>query len=215
MGNSCRVTVLAGSFAPWRLCCSNAPSQPIKVNQSDLLPRKAAFSLIELLVTLAIIGILAAMILPGLSRAKETGRATSCKGNLHQIGLALQMYVGESRNRMPTMYDQAAGTNFQTNLPTINSVLSNQLGSQQVLCCPSDNVQVFQQTGSSYSWNNLVNGQDADHLQVFATAYPLTIIPLVFDKQSFHAALGSKRAVNYLYADGHIKNLLILSATTQ
>jgi prepilin-type N-terminal cleavage/methylation domain-containing protein/prepilin-type processing-associated H-X9-DG protein len=169
-----------------------------------------AFSLVELLVTVAIIGILAALIMPALSQAKEGGRSTFCQGNLHQIGVALQIYVGESKNRMPTMSDQSAGTNFQTNLATIDVVLSNQLGSLQVLCCPSDNAQIFQQTGSSYSWNNLVNGQDADHLQILATAYALTKIPLVFDKQSFHAALGTNRAINYLYADGHIKNLLIL-----
>ena len=173
-----------------------------------------AFTLVELLVTIAIIGILAAMIMPALGRARETGRSTVCQGNLHQIGLALQMYVSESKNRMPAMYDQSAGTNFNTNLATINSVLSNQLGSQLVLRCPSDNVQVFEQTGSSYAWNNLVNNQDADHLQIFATNFPLTRIPLVFDKQSFHAVLGSKRAINYLYADGHIKNLLILQGTT-
>jgi len=172
-----------------------------------------AFTLVEMLVTIAIIGILAAMILPALGRAKEGGRSTFCQGNLHQIGVALQMYVGENRNRLPTMYDQSAGTNFQTNLATINSVLSNQLGSLQVLCCPSDTAGIFQQTGSSYSWNNLLNGQDADHLQVFGTAYPLTTIPLVYDKQSFHSLLGSKRAVNYLYADSHIKNLLILGGT--
>lgn len=170
----------------------------------------AAFSLVELLVTIAIIGILAAMIMPALSRAKEGGRTTSCQNNLHQIGAALQMYVSESKNIMPTMYDQPVGPGFQTNPAAINVVLSNQLGSLQVLCCPSDNAQVFQQTGSSYSWNNLVNGQNADYLQIFNTAYALTKIPLVFDKQAFHAALGTNRAVNYLYADGHIKNLLIL-----
>lgn len=175
---------------------------------------KFGFSLVELLVTIAIIGILAALLMPVLGRAKESGRSAFCQGNLHQIGLALQMYVGESKNRMPTMYDQALGTNFNTNLATINSVLSNQLGSQLVLQCPSDAPGIFQQSGSSYSWNSLVNNQDADHLQIFATTYPLTRIPLVFDKQSFHAALGPKRAVNYLYADGHIKNLLIIQGTT-
>jgi len=177
--------------------------------------RKAAFSLIELLVTIAIIALLAALILPALSRAKESGRSTACRGNLHQIGVALQMYVQENKEIMPTMYDEPMGTNFQTNLPTINNTLSNLLGSLQVLCCPSDNAQIFQQTGSSYSWNSLLNGQNADHLQIFATAYALTKIPLVFDKQSFHATLGAKRAVNYLYADGHIKNLLIIEGTTQ
>ncbi len=186
---------------------------PVKAGKGASLDGCIAFSLVELLVTIAIIAILAALLMPALGRAKESGRVAVCQGNLHQIGLALQMYVGENKNLMPTMYDQSAGTNFQTNLSTVNSVLSNQLGSQLVLDCPSDIVNIFQQTGSSYSWNSLVNGQDADHLQIFATAYALTKIPLFFDKQSFHAVLGSKRAVNYLYADGHIKNLLILQGT--
>jgi prepilin-type N-terminal cleavage/methylation domain-containing protein/prepilin-type processing-associated H-X9-DG protein len=173
-------------------------------------PTSRAFTLIELLVVMAIIAILAALILPGLSRTKESGRSAVCRGNLHQIGVALQLYVSESRNIMPTLEDQGFGSNYQPNLPTIDVVLSNQLGSHRVLLCPSDTIGVFQQTGSSYSWNNLVNGQNADHLQVFATAYPMTIIPLVFDKQAFHALLGTRHAVNYLYADGHIKNLLIL-----
>ena len=90
--------------------------------------------------------------------------------------------------------------------PRSTACYPTQLGSLLVLSCPSDNAQIFQQTGLSYFWNTLVNGQDADHLQVFATAYPLTKIPLVFDKQSFHATLGSNSAVNFLYADGHTKN---------
>jgi prepilin-type N-terminal cleavage/methylation domain-containing protein/prepilin-type processing-associated H-X9-DG protein len=180
---------------------------------SNQTPR--AFTLIELLVTLSIIGILAALILPGLGKAQESGRSTACKGNLHQIGLALQMYAQESRNRMPTMYDQKSGTNFQTNLSTINTALGGQLGSLQVLRCPSDNAQIFQATGSSYAWNTLLNGQDADHLQMFGTSYGSVKTPLVFDKQGFHAALGSQWAVNYLYADGHIKNLLTTGSAVQ
>jgi prepilin-type processing-associated H-X9-DG protein len=92
-------------------------------------------------------------------------------------------------------------------------VLAGPLGSTQVLRCPSDNQRIFERTGSSYSWNNLVNGQNADHLQVMNLKLAMTKIPLVFDKQGFHAVLGSRHAVNYLYADGHIKNLLIMAGT--
>jgi len=172
-----------------------------------------AFTLIELLVTIAIIAILAAVLLPTLSRASESGRSAACKSNLHQIGVALQLYVEENKNRLPTVYDLA--TNSPTNLPVINLVLSNQLGSQAVLRCPSDRPGLFEQTGSSYAWNSLVNGQDADSLQIFTLRLPTTKAPLVFDKEGFHAALGAKRAVNYLYADGHIKNLLILPGSEQ
>jgi prepilin-type processing-associated H-X9-DG protein/prepilin-type N-terminal cleavage/methylation domain-containing protein len=55
----------------------------------------AAFTLIELLVVVAIIAILAAMILPALNRAKQESYVAGCKSNLHQLGLALQLYTGD------------------------------------------------------------------------------------------------------------------------
>jgi len=40
-------------------------------------------------------------------------------------------------------------------------------------------------------------------------------IPLMFDKEKFHLPRGPKKAQNFLYADGHIKNLLVLEGTIQ
>jgi prepilin-type N-terminal cleavage/methylation domain-containing protein/prepilin-type processing-associated H-X9-DG protein len=171
---------------------------------------RPAFTLVELLVTVAVIALLAALFMPALGRGKESGRVAVCQGNLHQIGLALQLYVDDNKNIMPTLYDRpVAGA--PTNLPTIDVVLAGPLGSTQVLRCPSDLQRLFEQTGSSYAWNSLVNGQNADHLQIMKLSLAMTKIPLVFDKESFHAVLGPKHAVNYLYADGHIKNLLIMA----
>jgi prepilin-type N-terminal cleavage/methylation domain-containing protein/prepilin-type processing-associated H-X9-DG protein len=172
--------------------------------------QRLAFTLVELLVTMAMIAILASLLMPALGRGKESGHVAACLGNLHQIGVALQLYVDDNRNIMPTMYDRPlAGA--PTNLPTINVVLAGPLDSTQVLRCPSDNQRIFERTGSSYSWNNLVNGQNSDQLQVMNLKLAMTKIPLVFDKQGYHSVLGSKHAVNYLYADGHIKNLLIMT----
>lgn len=64
--------------------------------------RKKGFTLIELLVVIAIISILAAMLLPSLSRAREQARRTACKSNLKQLGLALLMYANDYTGVFPT-----------------------------------------------------------------------------------------------------------------
>ena len=154
---------------------------------------KQGFTLIELLVVIAIIAILAALVLPALGRAKEKGRSTACLSNLHQIGVALQMYVQDSQNKLPTMFDWSTDPAANTNGPPINQVLFSYAGSSNVFRCPSDNQSLFELTGSSYSWNSLLNGEDADHLRALGMDFQAHQIPLVFDKTHFHNVLGSAR----------------------
>ena len=173
---------------------------------------------------ISIIALLAALLLPVLSRARESGRATVCLSNLRQIGIALQVYVGDNNNKLPSMSDIFPGV---TNLyagPDL--VLSNQLGNLNVLRCPSDKwapdkalpdsqkgPPYFGQTGSSFAWNNLLNGEDADHLSAFGMQFDPHAMPLMYDKEKFHLARGEGKAKNFLYADGHIKNLLVIAGT--
>ena len=84
-------------------------------------------------------------------------------------------------------------------------VLRSELGNTNVLRCPSDRVGLYETTASSYSWNSLLNGQRADDLTALGMKFDAHAMPVFFDKESFHAARGANKAVNYLYADGHIK----------
>lgn len=71
--------------------------------------RPGAFTLIELLIVVAIVALLLAILLPSLAAAKAQARRVKCASNLRQLAIALQMYAGEHRSRMmPLAYTDTA-----------------------------------------------------------------------------------------------------------
>ena len=76
-----------------------APSRRFPHRRLPQTPLAATggFTLIELLVVIAIIAVLAALLLPALSRSKQQAWSTVCKNNLHETGLALEMYAEDAK----------------------------------------------------------------------------------------------------------------------
>jgi prepilin-type N-terminal cleavage/methylation domain-containing protein/prepilin-type processing-associated H-X9-DG protein len=145
-----------------------------------------AFTLVELLVTIAIIGILAALILPALGRAKKKAVGISCLSNLKQLGVAMMSYEQDSSDKLPyaairlaylstvrsyemswdsllNRYIGGKQTDDQLWNP-VASVVSEAAKAMHVLKCPSDTIpRPIGAPPRSYAMPEYMNSQGYSH----------------------------------------------------
>jgi len=159
----------------------------------------AGFTLVELLVVVAIIATLAGIAVPVSISLIGKSREAACLGNLRSVGVGLQLYLQDNNQRLPEL---ALGRESKSSEePVLETVLLPYVKNAEVFHCPADKEQ-FAKTGGSYNWNTTQNGLHISKVSFFGIEGRPEAIPLVSDKESWHPDEGT----NFLYADSSSSN---------
>jgi prepilin-type N-terminal cleavage/methylation domain-containing protein len=190
-----------------------------------MVPRRRGFTLIELLVVIGVIGLLVAVLLPALGKARAASRRTVCAANLKQIGVLLELYLGEHHDRLPfasLMPSVSPAPLADRDKPIyIAEVIRPDTAERQLIYqCPNDepgadrpepNIgkSYFQSEKSSYEYRVRLRGmttrEAANRAERFAgRTVTENTIWIMRDYFNFHGPEGTLGARRYLYIDGHV-----------
>ncbi len=104
----------------------------------NIPPKRTGFTLVEILVVIAIIGVLAALLFAVFSRVREKGRSASCQNNLRQIAMAMQQYVGDNDGVFPPMLVMADKSIPNSKSAHWDDFIMPYLKSRAIFYCPTN-----------------------------------------------------------------------------
>jgi prepilin-type N-terminal cleavage/methylation domain-containing protein/prepilin-type processing-associated H-X9-DG protein len=164
--------------------------------------RPAAFTLVEMLVVMAVILLLAGLLAPVLSRARAEARRTACKSQLSQLAKAVQIYLADHDWTYPAL---AARPSLAPGQARLRDALARYVRDERTFRCPADNLGFYENEGSSYEWNALLNGrrQDGRVEQIIGPSRT----PMLYDYENFHPdpGTGGYGGKNVAFCDGSVR----------
>lgn len=170
------------------------------------------FTLLELLVTIAIIALLAALILPAMNKIKRKALSTTCKNNLHQIGIMFSGYLVDYK--MMPFASQMPSLNVDPD-PPITEALAAHGDSKKVFKCPADiegisptkndpSKSYFDTETTSYEYQSHLSGSN---LKGHRMGSNTTNILVMTDYGPFHNPPTSKASRNCLWGDFRVTEI--------
>lgn len=114
----------------------------MKTHPRSTRPTTLAFTLLELMVTIGVVVLLAALFLPALARPTHCSSRINCVNNLKQVGLSFRLWAGDNGEKYPAHVSVTNGGVMELiatgGVYPIFNVMSNELGTPKIVACPTD-----------------------------------------------------------------------------
>jgi len=206
---ACSSEALPQRAVAWRRRVTRSGSFPVTRDSCRVsCSVSGGFTLVELLMVIAIISMLAALFWPTAGQVLGRMRAAQCVNNLHQLGVAIQLYAQENNQKFPAIEPLPSKPIISdAPLPSLHDALLKYAGNnEKVFHCPRDMVR-WSVEGASYEWCYPYNNDLVDAPQAWIFSRPIEKATILWDYDNVHRDQGSSKTKNVLYADGHIQGI--------